>query len=828
MANANKHKSMSYTRFGYIFVAPFVIAYCVFSLYPLLSTFWYSTARMQSTTADFWGFGNKEVYYDRYLDLKSDAIGLDFDEAGIDKIKYGGIRDFFTIQNAVDMYNPLDEDGINAVIATANDGKIDSAVAQELQQAYTDKDIGKLTPDSLTALTNWKNDYSASNYYMILTSKLKAFKTTLDTIVDTEDTTSTTDDTETAVTAATIIGTEGDSTDFDDFRTTLNGLTDFTPEQLALIDYLVAHVNTELGTDYTTLAQYFTDVKDGKQAIEDPTFYYVCKNLNAPTVTYTTTDDSGNDTEATIDAISVPFMSDLEDYLTTNVWKNTISSTSSYANLVGYIDGSINLTDNMDQLYADIKALNDAGIIDAEALVLDNGTVVAAKTNDNFLYTFDAQYVSAETPYESNDTYNDAAIYIGTLQNFNQVAATAIDNIVQYNKIDDPTKYITYSGDFNISLYKEFKTALGLSDVLTIDKYNELESTRKAENVAKAKKDLADAQKQLPAVEKAYNEAIGTDNEDSAYNDMRKVELKVISAQNEIKCPKGLLYRVDATTSYVSVGMGNFNTIFKDTDRFNTIAGAFTSTAILWIIGFIPQILLALILSAWFTDTKLHLKGLNLMKALMYLPNVITAATIAIFFRKIFSYSTGATMTASQQFLHLMGDKDGYNFFASAWSTRFLVCFINFWMWYGNTMIILIAAITSINDSIYESAQLDGASSFQTYTQITLPLLRPMLLYTLVTSLIGGLQMYDIPQNLNMHPAVIYFGTTTIASIETVLMYVNQQAFGMGSNKQVGIASAVSVLLFLVTTILSILIFYIMRDRDAAKARKLMKKGGTK
>ena len=107
---------------------------------------------------------------------------------------------------------------------------------------------------------------------------------------------------------------------FDDFRTTLNGLTDFTPEQLALIDYLVAHVNTELGTDYTTLAQYFTDVKDGKQAIEDPTFYYVCKNLNAPTVTYTTTDDSGNDTEATIDAISVPFMSDLEDYLTTNVW----------------------------------------------------------------------------------------------------------------------------------------------------------------------------------------------------------------------------------------------------------------------------------------------------------------------------------------------------------------------------------------------------------------------------------------------------------------------------------------------------------------------------
>jgi multiple sugar transport system permease protein len=150
-------------------------------------------------------------------------------------------------------------------------------------------------------------------------------------------------------------------------------------------------------------------------------------------------------------------------------------------------------------------------------------------------------------------------------------------------------------------------------------------------------------------------------------------------------------------------------------------------------------------------------------------------------------------------------------------------------MWYGNTMIVLIAGITSINESLYESAQIDGANSFQTYTKITMPLLRPILLYTMVTSMIGGLQMFDIPQNLNMNPALITFNGSKIGSITTVLMFINKQAFGKQDLKQVGVASATSILLFIVTTILSVLIFYLMRDKDAAKAakaKKLARKAG--
>lgn len=251
----------------------------------------------------------------------------------------------------------------------------------------------------------------------------------------------------------------------------------------------------------------------------------------------------------------------------------------------------------------------------------------------------------------------------------------------------------------------------------------------------------------------------------------------------------------------------------------------------MWIIGFIPQVLLALLLSAWFTDTKLKLKGLNLMKALMYLPNVITAATIAIFFRRLFSYSTGEATSAVQMLLDAVGH-ERINFFVNPWYTRLIVCFINFWMWYGNTMITLIAGITSISESLYESAQLDGANSFQTYTKITMPLLRPILLFVMVTSMIGGLQMYDIPFNINQYPSLVAFNGTYVRCTQTVLMYVNELAFGKSSIKQIGIASAISILLFIVTTILSIIIFYMMRDKDAAaaaKAKKLARKaGGTK
>ena len=118
-------------------------------------------------------------------------------------------------------------------------------------------------------------------------------------------------------------------------------------------------------------------------------------------------------------------------------------------------------------------------------------------------------------------------------------------------------------------------------------------------------------------------------------------------------------------------------------------------------------------------------------------------------------------------------------------------------MWFGNTTILLLAGMLGIDTSLYEAAEVDGATSTQVFFKITLPLLRPILVYVMVTSLIGGLQMYDVPQILTNgqgNPA-----RTTM----TLIMYLNKHLY----SKNYGLGGALSVILFIVTGILSVIVF---------------------
>ena len=138
-----------------------------------------------------------------------------------------------------------------------------------------------------------------------------------------------------------------------------------------------------------------------------------------------------------------------------------------------------------------------------------------------------------------------------------------------------------------------------------------------------------------------------------------------------------------------------------------------------------------------------------------------------------------------------------YKFLSHAGSARSLVGFMNFLMWFGNTTILLLAGMLGIDTSLYEAAEVDGATSTQVFFRITLPLLRPILVYVMVTSLIGGLQMYDVPQILTNgqgNPA-----RTTM----TLIMYLNKHLY----SKNYGLGGALSVILFIVTGILSVIVF---------------------
>jgi multiple sugar transport system permease protein len=241
------------------------------------------------------------------------------------------------------------------------------------------------------------------------------------------------------------------------------------------------------------------------------------------------------------------------------------------------------------------------------------------------------------------------------------------------------------------------------------------------------------------------------------------------------------------------------------------------NTLILWIGNFIPQIILSLSLAVWFTDAKLKIPAKGFFKVVMYMPNIITAASVAVLFLQLCSQDQKG---AVNQLLNSMGvidfDKgEVVEFIRGKWQSRGVVMFIQTWMWFGNTMIMLMSGIMGINPSLFEAASIDGASSGQVFRKITLPLLSPIMVYTLVTSMIGGLQMFDIPY-------LYHKGTETNENIETIAVFIYDRFHSLQPNY--GYSGAASVLLFIITLILGSITFYLNRDTDEIAKKKQRKK----
>ena len=187
------------------------------------------------------------------------------------------------------------------------------------------------------------------------------------------------------------------------------------------------------------------------------------------------------------------------------------------------------------------------------------------------------------------------------------------------------------------------------------------------------------------------------------------------------------------------VGFANYAKLFQDGE----IWIYFKNTMIMWVMGFVPQILVSLLLGAWFSNPSLRLKGQRFFKTVIYLPNLIMASAFAMLFFTLFA--DGGPINA--MLVHAGILKQAYSFFSHKWSARTLVALLNFLMWFGNTTILLMAGMMGIDPSLYEAAEVDGATSSQIFRRITLPLLRPILIYVMITSLIGGMQMFDVPQD---------------------------------------------------------------------------------
>lgn len=237
------------------------------------------------------------------------------------------------------------------------------------------------------------------------------------------------------------------------------------------------------------------------------------------------------------------------------------------------------------------------------------------------------------------------------------------------------------------------------------------------------------------------------------------------------------------------VGLQNYKTLLSSGDIWIYAK----NTLVMWVMCFVPQILLSLLLGAWFSDVRLRLKGSRFFKTVIYLPNLIMASAFSMLFFTLFA--DGGPIN---EILMQIGFIDEpYKFFSNTWSTRGLIAFMNLLMWFGNTTILLMAGMMGIDPALFEAAEVDGANSTKVFFKITLPLLKPILIYVVITSLIGGIQLFDVPQ-------ILTNGTgEPMRTSMTLIMFLNNHLY----SKNLGMAGALSVILLIITVILSLIVF---------------------
>ncbi len=259
-------------------------------------------------------------------------------------------------------------------------------------------------------------------------------------------------------------------------------------------------------------------------------------------------------------------------------------------------------------------------------------------------------------------------------------------------------------------------------------------------------------------------------------------------------------------------GIANYTRVFTDKYFWK----ALWNTCKIWGVNIVLQLGLAFLLTIVFSDMKYRIKGLGVFRAIFYLPNLIAATSVAFLFQTLLNFQYGTL----NQMLMAIGLIDSstfanpqslVNWLGNPRVAPYVVSVIQAWMWFGNSFIMLMAGVQGINRDYFEAAAIDGAGRWTTFGKITIPLLRPILIYVAITSLIGGLQLFDIPFLINDQ------GTSgnPEGKLQTVVMYLYRFGFEGGSRKQVGYASAIAYALFLIILIISIIEFRIMNRKEA-------------
>ncbi|MBF9131724.1 sugar ABC transporter permease [Plantactinospora sp. S1510] len=234
------------------------------------------------------------------------------------------------------------------------------------------------------------------------------------------------------------------------------------------------------------------------------------------------------------------------------------------------------------------------------------------------------------------------------------------------------------------------------------------------------------------------------------------------------------------------VGLDNFSELVHD-PRF---WGALRNTFSIWVLSTVPQLLIALGLAHVLNHVRLRAATLFRMSVLV--PYVTSVAATTIVFAQLFDRDYGML----NWFLELLGFPH-VDFTASVWGSHVMIALMIAWRWTGYNTLLYLASLQTVSRDLFEAAAMDGANSWQQFRHITIPSLRPIIVFTVVTSTIFGLQTFTEP--LLVNPVG---GLTCGAArqCQTLTLFLYEQAFG---RFHFGYGAAVAVALFVMVVIVA-------------------------
>ncbi len=230
-------------------------------------------------------------------------------------------------------------------------------------------------------------------------------------------------------------------------------------------------------------------------------------------------------------------------------------------------------------------------------------------------------------------------------------------------------------------------------------------------------------------------------------------------------------------------GIANYKRLLTDT----TFKKALGNTVLYLVIQVPIMIFLALVISSMLNDKRLKAKGF--FRTAIFLPCVTSLVAYSIIFKSLFA--TDGFINAFLMKIHVLEEP-------IAWITdpvfaKILIIIAITWRWTGYNMVFYLSGLQGIDDSIYEAADIDGATSVQKFFRITLPMLKPIILFTTINSTIGTLQLFDEPMNITQ-------GGPANATI-TISQYIYNILFKYSPD--FGYAAAVSYVIVVLIVVLS-------------------------